>query len=133
MKDVLQKPDLFGAAASFLCLIHCLATPFIFIAQCCASGGCASSPIWWKGIDYIFLLISFFAVQRASKLTSSSFMKPALWLSWSLLCIVLILDTTNWLSVPGFIVYGSAIVLVGLHLYNLKYCTCNKGKCCSSH
>ena len=37
-----------------LCLVHCIATPFIFITQACTASCCAESPIWWQSIDYVF-------------------------------------------------------------------------------
>ena len=38
IKTLTTKSDLWGAFASGLCLIHCLATPFIFLAQAGAAG-----------------------------------------------------------------------------------------------
>ncbi|MFK7796305.1 MAG: MerC domain-containing protein [Aureispira sp.] len=49
-----QKSDFFGAAASTLCLIHCLITPFIFVAQTCSRTCCSDAPIWWRMIDVVF-------------------------------------------------------------------------------
>ena len=63
------KSDSLGVAASGLCLIHCIATPFLFAIQpliVYADG----APIWWKSLDYFFLLISFFAVYQSAKNTS---------------------------------------------------------------
>jgi hypothetical protein len=37
-----KSQDTIGAAASFLCMIHCVATPFIFIAQACSHTPAAS-------------------------------------------------------------------------------------------
>ena len=46
------KADTVGAAASFLCMIHCVATPFLFVAQACASTCCSAAPTWWRAIDF---------------------------------------------------------------------------------
>ena len=59
MKLIIKKPDTLGALASSLCIVHCLATPMIFIAHSCAIGGCEAAPSWWKNLDYLFLTISF--------------------------------------------------------------------------
>jgi hypothetical protein len=67
MKLILKKSDTFGAIASTLCMIHCFITPFIFLANTCIVGDCESSPSWWKNLDYIFLIISFFAVHSSVK------------------------------------------------------------------
>jgi len=54
--------DIIGIWSSGLCLIHCLATPFLFIAKSCSHTCCAASPTWWGTIDFIFLVISFIAI-----------------------------------------------------------------------
>jgi len=72
-----QKPDSIGAIASTLCLIHCLATPFVFIAQSCTLTCCNGVPMWWGSIDYIFLIISFFTVYR-SNLNEKAIYIPAI-------------------------------------------------------
>jgi len=38
-------PDLFGALVSSLCLIHCAATPFLFIAKVCSATCCSDTRI----------------------------------------------------------------------------------------
>ena len=59
--------DLIGVLASTLCTIHCLVTPFIFLASTCARDCCNGAPTWWLWIDYGFLIISFFAVYQSTK------------------------------------------------------------------
>lgn len=76
MKLSLNKPDVFGAFASTLCLLHCIATPLLFIVHSCSIGGCSATPVWWKSIDYLFLVISFFAIYRSTQTTTSTFIKP---------------------------------------------------------
>ena len=78
MKLILQKPDTFGAIASTLCIIHCVATPFLFVVHSCTLSGCESTPSWWKNLDYFFLTISFMAIYHSTKTTSKNFMKIAL-------------------------------------------------------
>ena len=71
MKLILQKPDTFDALASTFCIIHCLATPLLFIAHACtANDGCAAVPIWWRSLDFLFLAISFIAVYCSTRTTS---------------------------------------------------------------
>lgn len=130
MKLLLNKSDALGATAGTLCLIHCLATPFIFIAQACTATCCEATPLWWQWIDYLFLGISFLAVYHSTQKTSKSFMKPALWFSWCLLFVVIVNEKLQWLPLPEVLVYVAAFVLVGLHLYNLKYCQCQTNNCC---
>ncbi|MFV9551877.1 MerC domain-containing protein [Algibacter sp. PT7-4] len=131
MKLALNKPDFFGALASTLCLIHCLATPFIFIAQACSiNDGCANSPIWWQSLDYLFLAISFIAIYLSTQKSSNKIIAAALWASWTLLVIIILNEKIAFFELPEYYTYASAILLTGLHLYNLKYCQCKTKNCC---
>jgi hypothetical protein len=127
-----QRTDLTGAIASTMCLIHCIATPFIFIAQSSSMICCASVPVWWRSIDYFFLVISFFAVYRSTQTTASYWMKPFLWLSWSVLFIIIMNEKITWFPLNEQAIYFPAFALIGLHLYNKKYCPCNTTKCCTN-
>ena len=126
-----QKTDLIGAVTSTLCLIHCIATPFIFIAQSCSMVCCDSAPVWWGAIDYFFLVISFFAVYRSTQTTSSNLIKPFLWLSWSVLFIIIMNEKRAWFPLGEQAIYFPALTLIVLHLYNKKYCQCTTTKCCT--
>ena len=70
-----DNSDYFGILASGLCLIHCFATPFIFIVRSCSAACCAETPIWWKTIDYLFVIISLFAVRQAFKASDNKLIK----------------------------------------------------------
>ncbi|WP_405604942.1 MerC domain-containing protein [Polaribacter sp. Asnod1-A03] len=126
-----QKSDSIGAISSILCLIHCVSTPFIFLAQSSLLNCCNEVPSWWKLIDYFFLVISFIAIFRSTKTTSKSWIKPALWVSWGVLFVVIINEKIELLSLSENIIYIPAFSLIGLHLYNRKYCQCNTDKCCT--
>ncbi len=127
-----NNSDTIGALASSLCLIHCIATPFIFIAQSCSATCCDSSPLWWQSIDYIFIGVSFFAVYWSAKHSSKSWLKNALWLSWALLSATILNEKFELIHLPESIIYIPAFALVGLHIYNKKYCHCKDNTCCSS-
>ena len=85
-----QKSDLLGTFVSSLCLVHCVATPFIFVAQTGIAACCKVTPTWWSSIDFIFLGISFLAIYWSTKSTSIKWIKPALWLSWGLLSSIIV-------------------------------------------
>ena len=71
--------DYTGAFASALCAVHCMATPFLFVAQTCSvSGCCETSPAWWSGIDYAFVGITLVAVIIAARKSGYLWMKAAL-------------------------------------------------------
>lgn len=45
--------DTFGIISGSLCLVHCVATPFLFIARACTDTCCSSTPVWWQLVDYL--------------------------------------------------------------------------------
>ena len=125
-----QKSDILGSFASSLCLVHCVATPFLFLAQASAVTCCDGPPTWWKFMDYFFLAISFFAIYWTTRTTTIKWMTPMLWLSWSVLAGIILNEKVALLSIPEAAIYIPAVALVALHIYNRKYCTCNTDKCC---
>ena len=124
------KSDYLGSIASGLCLVHCLLTPIIFVAKTCSKSCCHSAPSWWSAIDYVFLVISLFAVIETVKNTSKEWMKYAISFSWVFLCFAILNEKFEWLSALDFLVYIPAFLLIALHLYNLKYCKCKEDSCC---
>jgi hypothetical protein len=127
-----QKSDSIGVAASTLCLIHCIATPFIFIVQSSSLMCCNATPNWWKSIDYLFLIISFLAICRSTQTTTKNWIKLALWGSWFLLFFIIINEKMSLFPLKEYFIYFPAIALIILHLYNKKYCRCNTTKCCTN-
>jgi hypothetical protein len=123
-----QKTDNIGAIASTLCLLHCIATPFVFIVQAGAATCCDTAPIGWGLVDLFLLMISLFAVNRSSQITESNWMKYSLWLNWVLLFIVIINEKIEWLPLYESAIFFPAITLILLHLYNKKHCQYNTTK-----
>ena len=89
MKTITLKSDTLGIISSTLCMIHCIITPFLFIAQTCSDVCCTTAPTWWLWIDVSFLTISLFAISHAVKHTSKQWVKYAMWTSWSFLLLVI--------------------------------------------
>lgn len=133
VKLVIEKSDIFGAIASTLCVVHCLATPLLFIAHSCNLHGCAATPFWWKSLDYLFLTISFFAVNQSTKNTSKSFMKPILWSLWTSLFLLILNEKIKLVAIPETIIHINAITLAFFHIYNLKFCQCKTNSCCTQN
>ena len=131
MINISVETDKVGILASTLCMIHCLATPFLFIAKCSSMSCCGASPIWWSAIDFAFLLISFFAIYQSSKNTLKKWIKYALWFSWILLLVVLINEKLHFFSLFNYFIYVPALMLVVFHVINLKYCKCKVETCCA--
>ena len=125
------KPDSLGVFAGALCLLHCIATPFLFIAVAGTSTHGVDAPNWWISLNYFFLVVSFFAVYRSVQTTSRGYMKPLFWASWIILALILINEQVHVIHLAEVFSYAAALLLVGLHLYNQKYCKCDNDHCCA--
>ncbi len=123
--------DTIGMSSSSLCLIHCIITPFIFITQACSMSCCASSPIWWRSLDFFFLIISFIAVLFASKLSTIRWVKASFYVLFIVLAFTTINHHAPFINLPRQLNYAAAFWLFALHMYNRKYATCCANKCSS--
>ena len=126
---LINKSDYLGMLASSLCLLHCLATPFLFIAKTCSTTCCEETPVWWKIIDILFLTISFFAVLASTKKSTNKTIKILMWLTWIAISFVIFNEYLSLIDLSDKAIYIPAISLIVLHIYNLKFCQC-KEKCC---
>ena len=132
---IIPKSDIVGAVASGLCALHCIATPFLFLAQSCsataATGCCESSPVWWSSIDYLFIGITFFAVYQSGKQSSKPWLKYFLFLIWSMLSFLILNEKMSLIPISEWWKYLMAFGLICLHMYNLKFCKCSEDSCCA--
>lgn len=126
-----QKSDLFGVLASSLCMVHCLATPLFFVVQACTVSCCETGPLWWRMMDYVFLVVSIAAIYYSAKMTSLDWMPQAMYGSWALLVFLIFNEALQLLIIPHVFIYIPAFSLVFLHLYNRKYCRCEEETCCT--
>ena len=124
------KVDSVGAFISGLCMVHCLSTPVFFIASACSAACCNLAPAWWQALDYFFLVISLFAVFQASRISTNSWISLGLWISWLALSFFIVNTKFGWIDVHANIKFIPAFFLIGLHLYNMKYCQCESNECC---
>jgi len=126
------KSDAIGALASAICLVHCIATPFIFVSAASLphSNPHGNDPFWWSMIDVVFLFISLVAVYWSGKTSSKAWMKFALYLCWSFLATFLIIERLGGNHYSENLLYIPAFGLIALHLYNIKYCRCKGNTCC---
>lgn len=128
-----SNSDVIGSVTSSLCLLHCVCTPFLFIAQARAISHVDSVPFWWKILDYVFLVVSFFAVYWSCKSTRKQWIKSAFWITWLCLCIIILNEKISLIPIPEFAIYIPSFGLVLLHIYNKKYCQCKGDECCTAH
>ncbi|MEM7161208.1 MAG: MerC domain-containing protein [Bacteroidota bacterium] len=131
MKANYLRADAFGMIASGLCFVHCVATPFIFLAKACSVACCADAPVWWQAIDYIFIVIAFIAIYYSTRNTKVRWVKIAMWLTWALLLIILIHESLRMSFLSHNLLYFAALGLIALHFYNLKFCKCASDECCA--
>ena len=130
MNITFQKLDTVGAIASSLCVIHCLMTPLIFAAQSLTAVHEHSAPVWWQSLDFLFIVISFIAINQSTKNSNNISIKYALWINWFTLFFLILNEKTEWFSLAEIITYIVAFTLAGLHIYNLNYCQCKSEECC---
>lgn len=126
-----SKSDVLGALAGGLCLVHCLATPLLFVAQAGMVVGNEIHPWWWGLLDIIFLALSFLAIWWSGKKTSKVWMRNALWTSWFILAFLVLNEKMDWYPLAEQAIYVPTIALVGLHLYNRKYCQLGRKHRCA--
>ena len=132
MKLIIKNSDKIGAVSSGLCMLHCFATPFLFLSQSTLIFISVDLSLTWFLINYIFLLISFIAIFYSVKNSSNRFIKVFLYLFWALLSGLIINESLGILSIPETATYLSSSSLICLHIYNLRYCRCDDEDCCAS-
>ena len=122
--------DSIGIIASTLCIIHCIATPLLFVVKACSATCCAEAPIWWQLVDYLFLIISFIAIYFICKNLSIQWLKISFWSAWIVLLLTILNHTFEIVSLPEYFIYIPAATIIILHFYNLQFCKCEDKSCC---
>ena len=132
MNISLRKPDTIGAIVSTLCVVHCLLTPLLFVAQSYTATHSHEAPFWWKNLDYLFILISIIAVYESTKKSTNKLIKAGLWMIWIMLFLLILNEKLVWIELDEIITYCVALTLSMLHIYNLNYCQCETENCCNN-
>ena len=128
-KIISINSDYLGIITNSICTIHCLATPFLFMSQVQIVNTDSAIPIFWNSLNYLFIIISFFAIRSSSKKSSKKIVKILLHCFWVLLSVFIINEQFEISHIPEFFTYSSALVLCALHIYNMKYCKCKDENC----
>ena len=132
MKIIINNSDKIGVVSSSLCMLHCFATPFLFLTQSSLIFLSLDFTLPWLLINYVFLFISFIAIFFSVKNSSNKIIRVLLYLFWFLLSGLIINESLGILSIPETATYLSASSLICLHIYNLNYCRCDNEDCCAS-
>ncbi len=118
----LKNPDLLGVAASLLCLIHCVLTPFLLLSSVLIvispHGNEEEIPLFWKALEIVFLILSFWSVRQATRQSLHAWIGYGLYIAWSILAITVILELVDVHFLGDYLKYIAVIVLIILHLYN---------------
>mgnify|MGYP005717468239 FL=1 len=126
----IKYSDKVGVASNILCMLHCFATPFIFFSQTQTVHIGHDIPFAWQIINYFFIAVSGIAVYYSTKNSTNNIVKLLMVVSWSILSFLIISEGLELFHLPEIFTYLSASFLSLLHIYNLKYCTCDDEECC---
>ena len=131
LSGVRQRSDWIGIFASGLCLLHCVATPFLFVAHAAMGPHGSSHPVWWGLLDILFLILSFLAVYWSARTTSRQWIAYGFWIFWGVLALIVLNEKLGVAHLPEAMIYLPALGLVVLHAYNRLYCQCKGDHCCA--
>ena len=132
MKLIVRNSDRIGVLSSGLCMLHCFATPFLFLSQSSLIFISVDFTLTWFILNYVFLFISFIAIYHSVKNSANRFIRIFLYLFWVVLSGLIINESFETFSIPEAATYFSASSLICLHIYNLRYCRCDDEDCCAS-
>ena len=127
-----KKSDELGVLSSTLCMLHCLATPFLLMAVPSSSIINSGSPGWWSWLDIVFLAISFFAIFKTVQQSTLRWLQTSLIVSGIILSFLILNERFEVVEIPFDMVYLPAFALVVLHLINRRRCRC-QAKCCENY
>lgn len=131
MTLTIKKSDSIGIISSGLCLLHCITTPFLFVAQAQILTSSQSKPLWWSSLDIIFLIISALAIYKSNTSVSNKWIGYALWISWFILLFIIVNEKLEWLEIPEYAIYLPSLSLIFFHFYGSMYCQCKDENCCA--
>ncbi len=120
----INQSDIFGAAVSGLCAVHCTLTPLFFASRPLLErsfGEHAHGSGFWAALDYVFLFLSLLAVWYSARHTTHKTLKWVLWGAWLVFAIGLLSEPLDF-SHGIWLMYAGSIALVLAHIQNYRYC-----------
>ena len=127
MKNLSYKNDIVGSTIGAFCVLHCALTPMLFLfPNFIELSNHTSALFWWKNADFLFLTLAFIAVLRSSSTTSIKALKFIFWVAWLFLSIAILNERIAFFESTEICIYLSSLILIALHLYNLKFCLSSK-------
>ncbi len=127
-----QNSDQIGSIVSILCMLHCVATPYLLLSYTASSVLVlhVESPVWWGYIDSILLILSVVAIYWSSKNSNSNWIIAGLYFNWIFITLLILNEKIELILLAEWLIYIPALSLVALHQYNSKYCACYDNSCC---
>tara|TARA_B100000809_G_scaffold130660_1_gene128486 strand:+ start:17467 stop:17883 length:417 start_codon:yes stop_codon:yes gene_type:complete len=122
------KADTIGVLTSTLCLIHCFIAPFIFMAWTASTVGSNATPNYWYVLDYLFLIVSFMAIYKATKKTKKTWVNFGFWSSWILLSAILINENLVFIETKETLIFVPTVAIIVLHIFNLLQASVSKSE-----
>ena len=113
------KSDIVGILSSLLCMIHCFIAPFIYMAWTSSTAQRNYTSNYWYLIDYLFLIVSFWTIYKATKQTSKAWFRFGFWSSWILLSAILINEKINFTEISEALIFVPTFAIIVLHIFNL--------------
>jgi len=112
----INKADIIGILSSSICVVHCIATPLLIAF----GAGFITNPFF----KYLFLIISFASIFKATEKITDTKIAIFLWVSfWGFLFSTLFKEEYHWLHYSGY--FFAMQIIIG-HILNIKHCkTCN--------
>lgn len=129
MDLAVNKSDSLGIISSTLCLIHCIATPFLFATN----AQIANLGSWWSNVDLMFLIISALAIYKSGTRVTKKWISTGLWSSWGVLLFIIVNEKMGLFNIPETAIYLPSVSLIVLHFYSRRYCQCKTTECCTTN
>ncbi len=106
-----NQSDLLGIISASLCVVHCLATPFILLLF--------TQLHWWHDLSFIFLVISGIAVYLSTRTSHHKTWKTVIWASFSVLTVAVFMEESiEWMHEVSYV--ASAGLVIG-HYFNQRH------------
>ncbi|TAH27140.1 MAG: hypothetical protein EAZ07_02600 [Cytophagales bacterium] len=114
MENYSIKSDFYGIASACLCVVHCMLTPVILAVNHFQAFGTA---IFWECLNYVFLIISFYAVYNCSYSNFKSLIKIIQYILLSGLAFYIVFH--EHITIPPIISYLLSFGLVISHFVHI--------------
>lgn len=132
MTNQLIKSDIAGSVTSLLCLIHCIATPFVVLALSSEVYHSGLLFSFWKSLDAVFITASLLAISFSIRKSTKKWIKLGLLTSWVFMLMLVFNEKAALFELAEEMIYIPSLSLIFFHIFNLKSCACKEAACCVS-